>query len=251
MKTFSFFTRKGGCGKTTLTLLFAAYLRYALGKKVKVIDYEANKFPLMHFREADLETLRTPRTSLYNYLRERKVLEPYPIECAGKEINSYKAEDVLQIARSVNEEIRKDKFDYLLLDFPAGYSRFTPVSCLVHNHLLDGVYIPTSTESQERLDSYHMGLHFLEEGQPFRIVWNRIKKKHIDDPFALQMAEQELLSFGLQCSKVRIKDFNKATEDSDVRCFVRNTLCWPERYVKMFCPELIDLFEEIISFLGN
>ena len=37
MKTFSFFTPKGGCGKTTLTLLFAAYLRYGKGKAVKVI----------------------------------------------------------------------------------------------------------------------------------------------------------------------------------------------------------------------
>ena len=210
MKTFSFFTRKGGCGKTTLTLLFAAYLQYGKGKTVKVIDYEANKFPLKHFRDTDLRTCRQEGTPLFNYLKDRKVNEPYPIECIGKEINNYKTDDVLQIARAVNEEIRQDKFEYLLLDFPAGYSRLTPVSCLVHNHLLDGVYIPTSTESQERLDSYHMGRHFLEEKQPFRIVWNRIKKKYMDDPSALDMAEQELLSFELTCSKVRIKDFNKA-----------------------------------------
>ena len=151
----------------------------------------------------------------------------------------------------VNEEIRKDQYDYLLIDFPAGYSRLTPVSCLVHNHLLDGVYIPTSTESQERLDSFEIGRHFLEEGQPFKIVWNRIKKKYMEDPTALDMAEKELLNYGLPCSKVRIKDFNKATEDSDVRCFVRNTLCWPDRYVQMFCPELIALCEEIITFLGD
>jgi MinD-like ATPase involved in chromosome partitioning or flagellar assembly len=251
MKTFTFFTPKGGCGKTTLILLLAAYIRYFLGKTVKVIDFEANKYPLMRFREDDLAASRQEKTPLYNYLKGHQVLEPYPIECAGKEINNYKVEDVLQIARAVNEEIRKDEFDYLLLDFPAGYSRLTPVSCLVHNHLLDGVYIPTSTESQERLDSFNMGRHFLEEEQPFRIVWNRIKKKYMAAPSALDTAEQELLGYGLPCSKVRIKDFNKAMEDSSVRCFVRNTLCWPDRYVKMVCPELIDLFEEIIAFLGD
>lgn len=251
MKTFSFFTQKGGCGKTTLTILFAAYLRYKKGKTVKVIDYEANKFPNQNFREKDLTACQQEGTPLSNYLKGHEVLEPYPIDVTGKEVNTYKAEDVLQLASAVNEQIREDKFDYLLLDFPAGYSRFTPVSCLVHNHLLDGVYIPTSTESQERLDAINLGRHFLEEGQPFRIVWNRIKKKFMENPDLLKPAEQQLLDLGLACSEVRIKDFNKAAEDSDVRCFVRNTLCWPERYVQMFCPELVDLFEEIITFLGN
>jgi MinD-like ATPase involved in chromosome partitioning or flagellar assembly len=251
MKTFSFFTQKGGCGKTTLTILLAAYLRFKKGKTVKVIDYEANRFPNQRFRKNDLAACHQEGTALSNYLKGREVLEPYPIDVAGKEVNTYKAEDVIKLANDVNEEIRQDKYDYLILDFSAGYSRYTPVSCLVHNHLLDGVYIPTSTESQERLDAINLGRHFLEEEQPFRIVWNRIKRKFIENPDLLNPAEQQFLDLGLACSEVRIKDFNKATEDSDVRCFVRNTLCWPERYVQMFCPELIDLFEEIITFLGD
>lgn len=251
MKTFTFFTPKGGCGKTTLILLLAAYIRYFLGKTVKVIDFEATKFPLKRFREDDLAVAHQDGTPLHNYLRDRQVVEPYPIECVGKEINTYKADDVIQITRAVNEVIRKDEYDYLLFDFPAGYSRLTPISCLMTNKLLDAVYIPTSTEKQERIDSFRMGRLFLEEGQPFKIVWNHLKKKYIENPSILDVAEQELLGYGLPCSKVRIKDFNKATEGSEVRCFVRNTLCWPDRYVQMVCPELIDLFDEIIAFLGD
>lgn len=251
MKTFTFFTPKGGCGKTTQNMLLATYLRYAKGKSVKVIDFEASKFPLMNFRNDDLIAVGQEGTPLYNYLKGRSVPDPYPVECAGKQINTYKEEDVLKIARTINEKIRQDDFDYLILDFPGGFSRLTPLSCLVHNHLLDGVYIPTSTERQERLDAFHMGRHFIEEEQPFRIVWNRLKKKFMENPSILDMAERELLDYGLPCSQVRIREFNKATETSDVRCFVRNTLCWPDRYVKMVCPELIDLFEEIIAFLGD
>lgn len=251
MKTFTFFTPKGGCGKTTQNQLFATYLRYAKGKSVKVIDFEADEYPLMRSRNDDLEACRQEGTPLFNYLKGRTVPAPYPIECVGKAINTYKEEDVLQIARAINEEIRQNKYEYLILDFPGGFSRLSPVSCLIHNHLLDAVYIPTSTERQERLDAFHLGRHCLDEGQPFRIVWNSIKKKYMENPSVLDKAEQELLGYGLPCSKVRIKDFNKATEGSDVRCFVRNTLCWPDRYVKMVCPELIDLFEEIIAFLGD
>ena len=66
MKTFTFFTPKGGCGKTTLILLLAAYIRYFLGKTVKVIDFEADKFPLKRFRDDDLAASRQEGTPLHN-----------------------------------------------------------------------------------------------------------------------------------------------------------------------------------------
>lgn len=251
MKTFSFFTMKGGCGKTSLTILLAAYLRYHKGKTVKVIDFEAPKFPINHFREADLDAAMKDGTPLHNFLLNHSMPEAFPIDCSGQAINTITSEQILSYANSINEEIRKDLYEYLLMDFPAGFSKNTIVSCLVANGLLDAVYIPTSTESQERLDSYMLGMHFLKEKQRFKIVWNRIKKKYIEDPSKIDLLEKELAGYGLSCAKPRIKDFNKATEDSNVQCFVRNTLCWPDRYVEMYCPELVDLFEDVISFLGE
>ena len=85
-----------------------------------------------------------------------------------------------------------------------------------------------------------------------RLLWNRIQASYLKEKAEdLDESDRTLASYGLDVSKVRIKAFNKATEASDVRCFVRNTLCWPDRYVKMVCPELIPLFDEIVEFLDK
>ena len=252
MKTFSFFSEKGGVGKTTLTILFAAYLAYAKGFKVKVIDAEAPTFRINRFRQIDEQNLKTEGSVLYNYSKARELFQPYPIECWGKEVNMYTRQDLNDFIRKVQVEVNDDKFDYLLIDFPAGYSEMTPIRGLSMNELLDLAYIPTSTEGQERRAAYRIGKDLLANGQDVRVLWNRIDSRYIKNPDILDDAEQPFLDkAGLKHSKVRIKAFNKATLDSKDRCFVRNTVCWPERYIQMACPELKDLFEEIVAILDT
>ena len=68
-------------------------------------------------------------------------------------------------------------------------------------------------------------------------------------PELLQPAEESMKKAGLKYLKSKIKNFSKATQTADTRCFVRNTLCWPERYIEMACPEIISLLEEIKEIL--
>lgn len=250
MKTFCFFNRKGGTGKTTLLIFLAAYLKYYRGFKVKVMDAQCPEFPITLFRELDLKNAEESGSYLSNYLKRRCEQDPYPIEKVGLPVNEYTDEDIRKFAWKVNEEIKRKAYDYLLLDFPAGYSRKAPISCLVQNHLIDGIYVPFSPEVQEYAEAFQLARNFQALNQPFRLQWYRLREAYVKHKSTvLDEAEQKLQEFGIEFSRVRIKSFNKATESSDVRCFVRNTLCWPDRYVKMVSPELIDLCEEIIAFL--
>lgn len=251
MKTFCFFNRKGGTGKTTLLILLAAYLKYYRGFKVKVLDMQCPEFPVALFRKLDQKNAEENGSYLSNYLNRRSEQDPFPIETVGMPVNEYTEDDLRKIAWKVNEEAKRKEYDYLLLDFPAGYSRITPISCLVQNHLLDGIYVPLSTDIQEYADAFQLARNFQALNQPYRLHWYRLQEAYLKQKSKiLDEADQKLQELGVEFSKVRIKAFNKAAESSDVRCFVRNTLCWPDRYVKMVCPELIDLFEEIVSFLG-
>ena len=144
MKSFSFFTPKGGCGKTTLTILLACYLAYYLKLKVLVLDLEAPNHKVKFFRNADLELLSSTGNPLSNYLRDKNSQEPFDIECLGKEINTYTAQDLSEIGNHVNDVVKADNYDCLLIDFPACYSRMTVLSTLVYNRLIDFVYVPTS-----------------------------------------------------------------------------------------------------------
>ncbi|MCQ2159693.1 MAG: ParA family protein [Bacteroidales bacterium] len=249
MKTISFFNPKGGVGKTTLTLLFAAYLAYFLNKKVLVIDLEADSFRVKMFREYDIKELNTPGTALHSYARTHVMPEPYQIETRGKKIGLYRDEDIIELVNSVNQDIGDNKYDYLILDFPAGFSEKTPVTLISSNSLIDLVCVPCGIETQERMEAFRVAYNLGHLGQDCRVFWNRIpsavKSEHLD------IAQTELEKHKVRFLKSRIKAFPKAQKESDVRCFVRSTLAWNERYVRMACPDLIPLFEEIVEILDH
>lgn len=250
MKSFSFFTPKGGCGKTTLTILLACYLAYYLKLKVLVLDLEAPNHKVKLFRNADLELLSSTGNPLSNYLRDKNSQEPFDIECLGKEINTYTAQDLSEIGNHVNDVVKADNYDCLLIDFPACYSRMTVLSTLVYNRLIDFVYVPTSLEMQERLEAYNIGRIFLAENQSFKLLWNRLPASFAKFPDIFAAAEKQMKDYGMCFANSGIRAFNKATKNAEVKCFIRNTLCWPDRYVEMYCPELKDLFREITDDLG-
>ena len=54
MKVISFFSAKGGTGKTTFNVLLASYIKYRLCKRVMVLDFDFPEFNLAHMRERDL-----------------------------------------------------------------------------------------------------------------------------------------------------------------------------------------------------
>ena len=236
-----------------MLILLAAYLRYFHGLRVKVMDAQCPEYPIVLFRGQDLKNAQEEGTYLSNYLKKREEQAPFPIEMVGRPVNEYTEDDIRRLAWKVNEEIRRNEYDYLLLDFPGGgWSQKTPIACLAKNHLLSGIYVPFSAEFQESADAYRLACNFRKMGQPYRLLWYRLQDEYLKHKAAeLDECERKLSEQGIEFSKNRIRAFNKATQTSDVRCFVRNTLCWPDRYVKMVCPELIDLFEEIIQFLQN
>ena len=236
-----------------MLILLAAYLRYFHGLRVKVMDAQCPEYPIVLFRGQDLKNAQEEGTYLSNFLKKREEQAPFPIEMVGRPVNEYTEDDIRRLAWKVNEEIRRNEYDYLLLDFPGGgWSQKTPIACLAKNHLLSGIYVPFSAEFQESADAYRLACNFRKMGQPYRLLWYRLQDEYLKHKAAeLDECERKLSEQGIEFSKNRIRAFNKATQTSDVRCFVRNTLCWPDRYVKMVCPELIDLFEEIIQFLQN
>ena len=254
MKTISFFSPKGGCGKTTLSILFAAYVSYYLLKRVLVIDLEAMTFPIERFRQDDLEEYSRQGSPLQNYCIRNGILDShklFDIKTNGMEINTYTAQDVLAIAKWVQSAQKSGQYDLIIIDCPAGFSRLTPFSCLVQNELIDRVFIPMSTDIQERRKACSLGKRLQELGVRTQLLWYRINPRLVSQPQKLDLAQAEMVRlYGLYFCKTRVPAFNKASEGSDVKCFVRNTICWPERYVRMFCPAIEDLFLEIADGLG-
>lgn len=248
MRYFSFFNGKGGVGKTTLAILAASFFSYEKGLKVRVLDLESHDYRINPFRKLDIERLKTPGTPLYSYAQHNP-MPPSPE-------NYYTIEERDQNVRGFVDALTKEKksgpYDLTILDFPAHYNDNLPVHALAERGLLDCVYVPMRIEQQERRSACITGLGLASCGTKVRLLWNDIDADIIKRGTPLDEAEEEvsfLKESGVSYSPVRIKHFKKASQATDKQCFVRSTICWPDKYVRMWCPELIELFEEISKVL--
>lgn len=244
MKCIAFFNGKGGVGKTPLAISAASFFAYKKGLKVKVVDLEAHDYRINRFREQDLECLKTPGTPLYNYAQHNPMPENY-----------YTIEERDQHERQFVDSLKEKeagKFDLIILDFPAHYDDKLPVHKVAEMGLLDCVYIPMRVEQQERRSACIAGMGLATCGVKTRLLWNDIDTDIVKRGTPLDEAEAEidfLKDLGICYSRARIKHFKKASQGTEKTCFVRSTICWPDRYVEMWCPELIELFEEISTEL--
>lgn len=255
MKVFSFFSGKGGVGKTTLTILFASFLSYYLDLNILVMDGEKPDGRIMPFRKLDLDLLNTPGSSLSWYAASNPMPTPshyYEIQEYGLAVGEYTSDNVLQYIDTITNIKTKAPHDVLLIDFPARYADNMPVRILAQKGVLDGAYVPTRLEQQERRSACIAAMGLASCGVPVKIMWNDVDADIVKRGTLLDQAEEEtafLKKYGVSYSPTRIKHFRKASRSSEDRCFVRSTVCWPEKYVRLWCPELLTLFAEISSAL--
>lgn len=256
MKCISFFSGKGGVGKTSYTIMAASYYAYAKQKKVIVIDMETPDYRHNPFRKLDLAELTTPGSPLYNYAQRHPMPTPsmyYDIEERGLAIGEYTPSNVKQFVDSLVKEKDSRQYDIALLDFPARYADNLPVRLLAEKGCLDAVFVPMGLEQQERRSAYITGIGLASCAVPTKLFWNNVDADIIRRGTPLDNAEVEvpfLKEHGVEYSPVRIKHFRKASQSSDKQCFVRCTICWPDTYVRMWCPELISLFNEIAELIN-
>ena len=255
MKYFSFFSGKGGVGKTTLTIMAASFFAYYKKRKVKVIDMETPDYRIMPFRQLDLAEVMMQGTPLYNYAQRHLMPTPssyFVIKERGLAMGEYTQNNVKRFVDDLIREKESGEYDIAFLDFPALYADDLPIHLLAEKGCLDGVYVPMGTEQQERRSAYITGLGLASCGVMTKLLWNNVDADIIRRGAPLDKAEAEvsfLKDNQVEYTPFRIKHFRKASQSSDNQCFVRSTICWPDKYVRMWCPELIDLFEEIVCLL--
>mgnify|MGYP003289644813 CR=1 FL=1 len=58
MKVLTFFTVRGGSGKTVLSAAFASYVSYILGKRAMVLDFDGPEYNLYNMRLRELSLMK-------------------------------------------------------------------------------------------------------------------------------------------------------------------------------------------------
>ena len=104
MKVITFFSAKGGTGKTTFNMLLASYLKFVKGKKVMVLDLDAPGYNLTSTRERELDGMMQENPSF-----DAKTL--YPVR---------KITDLTRANTKREVEELRDRYMFLLISLKNG-----------------------------------------------------------------------------------------------------------------------------------
>ena len=231
MKTISFFSAKGGTGKTTFNLLLASWLRYKQGKRVAVLDMDGPEFSLSYTRKREEK-----------YLLEHGVTLPegwlYPI-CELPFGSMAEKQEALKRHASFARES-----DYVILDFGGSFGQGDPVLEFVRRGLIDLVAIPVELDGMILSSGKALAMVLGQLGQKSLLFFNKVHGREKPELYA--ELELWLGEAGLSVSRSRIKNTVKLRRDSDNGSnFLRSTVGFPEKEILEVNPALVRLFEEV------
>ena len=155
-KVLSFFSQKGGVGKSTLTTLMACYLS-AQGKRVVVIDGDSPQHSIYTFRSSNLKTL------------ERNEFFKEAFEKLGTEAFELHKVDITQLDEAVDFHKSRD-VDYVFVDLPGTLN----LNSSTFIYLLDVVILPIEVERMVYVSSVNTltALRALMPELPTTFIWN-------------------------------------------------------------------------------
>ena len=237
MRVISFFTAKGGTGKSTFNMLLASFLQYEQGKRVIVLDFDAPEYNLTVTRRREMDAARRAG-------REIDEATLYPIES----IEVLSIEELRQLAGNLAG--LAERFDYLIMDFKGSFLKTDAVFQMVVEKCLDLVVVPVELDGMSIASCYSLGNIFHQLDQRMLVFFNRVVGR--ENPKMYEQFADFFAKGGIPLSDCRIKNTVKMRRDSDaVTGFVRSSICFPDKEIRAVNPEIVKLFNEVLDYVGK
>ena len=230
MKTFSFFSAKGGTGKTTFNMLFASYLSYVKGQKVFFLDFDAPEYNCFFTRDRELKA-GAASDGLFEI-------------CCVEDQSRQNIANISAMLKSLEGEV-----DYVIMDFPGSFNKSDAVCQLALSGAIDLVVIPVDLDEITLNSGKALSQTLDEFGQNSFLFFNRVQWQHKQEVYAA--LTKWFADKGIKVSGNQIKATAMLTRDSDKKTFMRSTVTFPTKAVESRNPNIINLFEEVIGYEGT
>ena len=210
----SFYTQKGGVGKSTITTLLASVLHYRLGYNVLVMDCDFPQHSLTNMRARDLKTVMEN-----DYHKKAAMKQFQTINKKAYTIVKSKAENALENAFEQTEKSKVEP-DIIFFDLPGTANTKGVLSTL---KTMDFVFSPITADRlvvESTLGFTKAFLHLPEtetgnKDLAIWLFWNQVDGREKTGLYdAYQNVIEEL---GLPIMETRIMDskrFRKETDDT-------------------------------------
>lgn len=248
MKTISFFTEKGGSGKTTFNMLMASYLSYFLGKRVCLVDFDSPAHHLHSARQRELLALdKSVREGRSASVDADSLYEI--VALSGTDPSS-----VGQICAFIRKARSENAYDYMILDFPGSLRRNDASASIIGSGLLDMLCMPVRSDMMEisamiRFHNCILGNGTSEGINPRQrtlAFFNFAGRSESGTYYA--MLTQGLEDMGIAVSPFRVPNL-VAMKKEGTRDSFRSTMRFPYSLIRTRAGEMISLFDSIIKSL--
>ena len=233
MKVISFFTAKGGTGKTTFNMLFASYLKYVQEKQVMVLDLDAPEYSLTCCRDRDIDYLESSGLPC-------ELDSFYPVE-AVRDLSEQSIYDLADTIKGL-----RDQLDWLVLDFKGSFKQGDPVCTLAEEGVLDMIVMPVEIDPMIIASMKSLSTIFQDAGMDALLFFNRVHGK--EKPGIYDAVEEWFTSHGCKVSPHRVKGNIAMKREQSGGTFFRSTVCFPQAAIQKNNPAIIDLFEQICAY---
>lgn len=233
MKVISFFTAKGGTGKTTFNMLFASYLKYVQEKQVMVLDLDAPEYSLTCCRDRDIDYLESSGLPC-------ELDSFYPLEA----VRDLSEQSIYDLADTIKR--LRDQLDWLVLDFKGSFKQGDPVCTLAEEGVLDIIVMPVEIDPMIIASMKSLSTIFQDAGMDALLFFNRVHGK--EKPGIYDAVEEWFTSHGCKVSPHRVKGNIAMKREQSGGTFFRSTVCFPQAAIQKNNPAIIDLFEQICAY---
>lgn len=148
MRIVSFFSAKGGTGKTTFNLLFASYLKYRLGLRVLFLDFDGPEFNAYFVRQRELDCYDGDKEGLYPIESvESERFRGKPGMTEGPGMTRLRVKPAVMTEMATRLRGLENELDYVVLDFAGSFSAEDAVCQLSLAGAIDLIVIPMELDS--------------------------------------------------------------------------------------------------------
>lgn len=236
MRVISFFSAKGGTGKTTFNVLLASYIKYRLGKRVMALDFDYPEYNFAYLRRRDMR-----------FMEREGVLfkddDLYPVERVRKM-------GAIGLA-SLSEKIQQlsAELDYMILDFPGSFASEDPVTQLMAEGYIDLMVIPVELDPMIIASMLTLSRLLQDSGQKTLLFFNRVNGNEPKE--ANHRVREWFAEEGSVISEHFVKQSISMKKEMDEKSHVRSTVNFPAAYANKCNPGIIKLFDEVLEYVDK
>ena len=242
-RVISFYTDKGGTGKTTMNVTLCSYLAYKLGYSTILFDADNPSLHAHELRKRELEAIE----------RDRELKDMVHQSFSG-DIRPYEIfavrDDFDRVVKTLQTVKCTSNYDFIIIDLPGALNNEF-VKKIIPARIIDSYYLPTTLDKTVMVSNIKLAKLLKGYADDVQLVWNNVfhyDKPQMYDAYSRMLTE----SYGISVLKSRVKNtvyFRR--EMGSESNFFKSTLCYPEAFINKNRSNISDLFNEIIEIKAN